>query len=84
MNNAVFWDVMSCRSFRFFSETSVHTKSTRRHSPEYGILHIHRSENLKSYKVRKLFNFEVFTAIFGKASLDTPYEFLFTAIINID
>jgi hypothetical protein len=31
------------------SETSVHTRSTRRHIPEDGILHSHRRENLKSY-----------------------------------
>jgi hypothetical protein len=31
------------------SETSVHTRSTRRHIPEDGILHSHRCENLKSY-----------------------------------
>jgi hypothetical protein len=31
------------------SETSVHTRSTRRHIPEYSILHSHRRENLKSY-----------------------------------
>jgi hypothetical protein len=30
------------------SETSVHTKSTRRHIPEYGILHTRRRENLRS------------------------------------
>jgi hypothetical protein len=30
-------------------ETSVHTRSTRRHIPEDGILHIHRCENLRSY-----------------------------------
>jgi hypothetical protein len=30
------------------SETSVHTRSTRRHIPEDGILHSHRCENLKS------------------------------------
>jgi hypothetical protein len=34
------------------SETSVHTRSTRRHIPEDGILHGHRCENLKSYKFR--------------------------------
>jgi hypothetical protein len=31
------------------SEASVHTRSTRRHIPENGILHSHRCENLKSY-----------------------------------
>jgi hypothetical protein len=31
------------------SETSVHTRSTRRHFPEDGILHSQRRENLKSY-----------------------------------
>jgi hypothetical protein len=31
------------------SETSVHTRSTRRHIPEHSILHSHRCENLKSY-----------------------------------
>jgi hypothetical protein len=32
------------------SETSVHIRSARRHIPKNGILHSHRSENLKSYK----------------------------------
>jgi hypothetical protein len=30
-------------------ETSVHTRFTRRHIPEDGILHSHRREKLKSY-----------------------------------
>jgi hypothetical protein len=30
------------------SETSVHTRSTRRHIPEDGILHSQRCENFKS------------------------------------
>jgi hypothetical protein len=33
------------------SETSVHTRSTRRHTPECGILHYRSRENLKSYIV---------------------------------
>jgi hypothetical protein len=32
------------------SETSIRTRSTRRHIPEDGILRSHRRENLKSYK----------------------------------
>jgi hypothetical protein len=39
-------------------ETSVNTRSTRRHIPEDGILHSHRCENLKSYKL--LFNSGLF------------------------
>jgi hypothetical protein len=31
------------------SETSVHTRATRRNNPEDTILHSHRRENLKSY-----------------------------------
>jgi hypothetical protein len=31
-----------------FSETSVLTRATRHHIPEYGFLHSHRRENLKS------------------------------------
>jgi hypothetical protein len=33
------------------SEMWAHTRSTRRHIPEEGILHSHRCENLKSYKI---------------------------------
>jgi hypothetical protein len=31
-------------------ETSVHTRSTRRHIPEDGVLHSHGRENLRSYE----------------------------------
>jgi hypothetical protein len=41
------------------SETSVHTRFTRRHIPENGILHSHRCENLKSY----LENFALFLIV---------------------
>jgi hypothetical protein len=47
------------------SETSVHTRSTRRQIPEDGILHSHRRENLKSYislfrlKVRAVKNLQL-------------------------
>jgi hypothetical protein len=44
------------------SETSVEsTTSTRRHTPEDGILHSHRRENLKSYKFSLAFGFMVLT-----------------------
>jgi hypothetical protein len=33
------------------SEVSIHIRSTRRHIPEAGILHSHRRENVKSYKL---------------------------------
>jgi hypothetical protein len=51
MKNAVFWDVAPYRSFvnRRFGGTSVHTRSTRRHIPEDGILHSHRRKNFRSY-----------------------------------
>jgi hypothetical protein len=37
------------------SEASVNTTSTRRHMPEYCLLHSHRSENLKSHTGLSLF-----------------------------
>jgi hypothetical protein len=33
----------------FSTETSVHSRATRRNIPENSILHSHRRENLKSY-----------------------------------
>jgi hypothetical protein len=41
------------------SETSAQTRSTRRHIPEDGILHIHRRENLKSYIISSLVIFNI-------------------------
>jgi hypothetical protein len=35
------------------SVMSVLTRATRRHIPEEGILHSQRSENFKSYKMKK-------------------------------
>jgi hypothetical protein len=51
IKNAVFWEVVPCRSGvnRRFGETSVHTRSRRLHIQEDGIFHSHRRENLKSY-----------------------------------
>jgi hypothetical protein len=40
---------MLCLPEERYSETSVNKISTRRHIPEDGILHSHRSENLRSY-----------------------------------
>jgi hypothetical protein len=36
------------------TDTSVLTRATRRKIPEDGILHSHRRENLKSYKVQQI------------------------------
>jgi hypothetical protein len=41
--------------WRRFGGTSVHTRSTRRHIPEDGILHSHLYENLNSYKLVFIF-----------------------------
>jgi hypothetical protein len=42
------------------SETSVHTRTTRRNIPEDAILHSHRRENLKSYMILSLFAFKYY------------------------
>jgi hypothetical protein len=41
------------------SETSVQTRATRHHIPEYGIIHSDRRENLKSYIISSLVIFNV-------------------------
>jgi hypothetical protein len=48
------------------SETSVHTRTTRRHIPEDGILHGHRRESLKSYTTSTWRN--VFLETYGCAA----------------
>jgi hypothetical protein len=57
----------------------VHTRSTRRHIPEDGILHSHRCENLKSY-IRELTHFH-FTV--HKRDNFTYSSFHFTYQTNI-
>jgi hypothetical protein len=42
------FSTLNMEAIRSF-ETSVHTRCTRRHIPEDGILHSHRREKLKSY-----------------------------------
>jgi hypothetical protein len=43
------------------SETSVHTRSTRRHIPEDGILHNHPYEYLRSYTIiTEVYNAKIF------------------------
>jgi hypothetical protein len=57
------------------SETSVHTRSTRRYIPEDGILHSHRCENLKSYTIQASFTVPKQVFVFEKnwSSVKLPY-----------
>jgi hypothetical protein len=52
------------------SETSVYTRSTRRHIPEDGILHSQCRENLKSYKNIFVFCFLLHTTCFDVNDVD--------------
>jgi hypothetical protein len=84
LKNAVFWDVVPCRSCvnRRFGGRSVHTRSIQRHIPEDGILHSHGRENFRSY----IFNFpsdrETFLTVIlhkdGHALLSVSRAFLLT------
>jgi hypothetical protein len=56
-----------------YSETSVHTRSTRRHIPENGILHTQRRENLKSYKSYNIQNY-IKSSIFRAITLCSPLK----------
>jgi hypothetical protein len=47
------------------SETSVHTRATRRHMPEDNILHNHRRESLKYYIIK-------FSYLVGSRICDLP------------
>jgi hypothetical protein len=49
-----------------FSETSNHTRSTRRHIPEDGILHSHRCENLKILHMNKWLFKEAINFVFAR------------------
>jgi hypothetical protein len=53
------------------SETSVLTRATRRNNPEDTILHSHRHENLKSYKLNFCWVFETTQAISDHAITST-------------
>jgi hypothetical protein len=45
------------------SETSLHTRATRRNIPEDTILHIHRRENLNSYQFPQESNFNMLLSL---------------------
>jgi hypothetical protein len=57
------------------SETSVHTRSTRHHIPEDGILHRHSRENLKSYSILTRLNLNYKTQYLDSDSGTRPLNF---------
>jgi hypothetical protein len=89
MKNGVFWDVQppahAGSSLADFStqkmeairssETWVHTRSTRRHIPEDGILHSHRRENLKFYIFKSIFFWKILYE--SKENVRFPSLFIF-------
>jgi hypothetical protein len=73
------------------SETSVHTRSTRRHIPEDGILHSHRNENLKSYILflflliwRNMDLWHIMTVAFRNFQVPSNHVCVFTGVNNAD
>jgi hypothetical protein len=56
------------------SETSVLTRATRRKIPEDTILHSHRRENLKSYKISTVYRFYVESFSKGHISQSKSYS----------
>jgi hypothetical protein len=50
----VWIDVSEERIASIFREISVHTRTTRRHIPEDGILHSYRREKPKSYITQEM------------------------------
>jgi hypothetical protein len=71
MKNGVFWDVTPCGSCK-----KVLSRATRRNIPEDAILHSHRREILKSYKVLQLF------IDFKKAHDSVRWEVLYNILIE--
>jgi hypothetical protein len=76
LKNAVFWDVTlccSCKNQRFRG-TSVLTRATQRNIPEDGIVHSHRCENLKSYKVKGWLLGQTFVSVRMSPTESNPPE----------
>jgi hypothetical protein len=66
------------------SETSVHTKFTRPHTPEDGIIHSHRSENLKPCIINHLISFHyLLNSGYETGRIGTPRPNLFCCSVCI-